>query len=457
MLTRIEIDGFKSYVGTGLDLPPFMVVLGPNASGKSNLFDAIRFLSRVAELDLRSAIVGDTKRGWDGLRGEPHELFHRDAEGAPGERMNFAVEVLLAPEITDPWGATQQLTQTRLRYELGIERRREKGLERLVIVHEAVKPISSKSDRWTRQVQPSKEFSRQHLKYGRKVPFLDTIDVDDRPTFEIHQDGHQGRKRSAVAAEATVLSSVTSAEFPHLFALREELRSWRFLQLDPGTLRRPSPTVGPRELLEPDGSNLASVLARIAAETSTDVSVDGVLSDISADLSALVPGVLSIRVEEDAAARRHKLFVRMRDGQEYASELVSDGTLRVLALLTMLHDPNFRGFICFEEPENGIHPMRLKALIRRLQELVTDPRRDHDGPLAQILMNSHSPVVLSALDSSQMVFADVVSVVGGGQRPVPRTRLRAVARKDQGDLLQAGEAVSTFEVDRYLQTVEGAA
>ena len=57
MLTRIEISGFKSYVDLALDLPPFMVVLGPNASGKSNLFDAIRLLSRVADLDLRSAIV----------------------------------------------------------------------------------------------------------------------------------------------------------------------------------------------------------------------------------------------------------------------------------------------------------------------------------------------------------------------------------------------------------------
>ena len=66
MLTRIEIDGFKSFEQFHMDLGPFLVVLGPNASGKSNLFDAIRLLSHLAGMDLRSAVKG--------LRGEPHEL-----------------------------------------------------------------------------------------------------------------------------------------------------------------------------------------------------------------------------------------------------------------------------------------------------------------------------------------------------------------------------------------------
>lgn len=457
MLTRIEISGFKSYVDLALDLPPFMVVLGPNASGKSNLFDAIRLLSRVADLDLRSAIVGDPKRAWDGLRGEPHELFHRGSEGAYGELMTFAVEVLLAPEVTDPWGATTTLQQTRLRYELHIARRQDpNGFERLVVVHEAVKPLAAKDDRWAKGA--TKAFKDRHLSYGRKSPYLDTTVEDGKETFEIHQDGHAGRKRSALAAEATVLSSITNTEFPHLFALREELRSWRFLQVDPAALRRPSSIIGSRELLDPDGGNLSSVLARIRAETRGEHDDQGALADISADLASLVPGVVSIKVQEDTAARRHRLYVRMRDGHDYASEVVSDGTLRVLALLTMLHDPHFRGFICFEEPENGIHPMRLKALIERLRQLVTDPRRAEDqGPLAQILMNSHSPVVLSALDDEQMVFADVVTVAGKSLAPTPRTRLRRVVGKDQGELMPSSENVSKFEVDRFLNTVTGVA
>ena len=75
MLTRIEIDGFKTFEGFQMDLGPLLVVVGPNASGKSNLFDAIRLLSHLAETDLRAAVKA--------LRGEPHELFRRQADGAP--------------------------------------------------------------------------------------------------------------------------------------------------------------------------------------------------------------------------------------------------------------------------------------------------------------------------------------------------------------------------------------
>ena len=56
MLTKIEIHGFKTFEDFKIDLGPFMVIVGPNASGKSNLFDAIRLLSRLAEKDLRSAV-----------------------------------------------------------------------------------------------------------------------------------------------------------------------------------------------------------------------------------------------------------------------------------------------------------------------------------------------------------------------------------------------------------------
>ena len=89
--------------------------------------------------------------------------------------------------------------------------------------------------------------------------------------FHLHQDGRAGRnlRRPASEAQATVLYSVTDTEFPHLFALREEMRNWRLLQLDPALLgghRRPL-----RPMLAADGSNLATVFARLKAETATDV------------------------------------------------------------------------------------------------------------------------------------------------------------------------------------------
>src|SRR5437764_1121121 len=127
VLTRIEIDGFKTFERFRMDLSPFQVILGPNASGKSNLFDAIALLSHLAGEDVGVA--------FSKVRGQPYELFRRQADGSPGTTMAFAVEILLDRGRTDPWGMPVSLKHSRIRYELELERRVGEGrLERLVVV-----------------------------------------------------------------------------------------------------------------------------------------------------------------------------------------------------------------------------------------------------------------------------------------------------------------------------------
>nr|QQZ49753.1 AAA family ATPase [Phenylobacterium glaciei] len=75
MLTRIEIDGFKTFEHFSLDLQPFTAIVGPNASGKSNLFDALRFLSLLAQVDIRTAMQD--------LRGLPRNYSDRLQLRAP--------------------------------------------------------------------------------------------------------------------------------------------------------------------------------------------------------------------------------------------------------------------------------------------------------------------------------------------------------------------------------------
>ena len=459
MLTRIELDGFKSFENFGMDVGPLTVILGPNASGKSNLFDAIRLLSRLADTDLRTAVTD--------LRGEPHELFRRHPDGSLGETMAFAVEVLLAPEVRDQWGATVKLKHTRVRYEVHIERRRDsRGIERLVATWERAAPIFASKDRWRPGgKRPSPKFKGAFMRYIRRTPWLSTVESQGSTRFEIHQDSRSGRQRPADAAEATVLSSITSAEFPHLYALREELRSWRFLQLDPAALREPSPAIGPEEL-DADGKNLARVLARIEAETRTERRSSGALADITADLTDLIPGVVGLRVVEDQRSQEYRVDLSMRDRQPFSSRVVSDGTLRVLALLTLMHDPRQRGLVCFEEPENGVHPFRLKSLISRLRDLATDPASadvDRDDPLAQLLVNSHSPVLLAALRDYEMNFSDVRSSVDPSTKSVSRKTSIVPIRKpktqtqwEKLSLLDptVQEYMTPAEVDRYLATVD---
>ncbi|APU17212.1 AAA family ATPase [Actinoalloteichus fjordicus] len=434
MLTRIEIDGFKSFADFGLDLPPFLVVLGQNASGKSNLFDAVQLLRRLVSAPSLFDAFADT-------RGELSELFRRYAGGAQADRMSFAVEVLLEPTAVDPFGEDIEVSHTRLRYELKIGLHTDSdGFPRARVLEEAVRPLPAKQDEWLRAVRASPAFKAEKLRYsGRRTDFLTTKDNGQgNRVFAISQEGRQGRARQipAHAAEATVLSSITSAaDFPTLFALRRELESWRFLQLDPAALRQPSTQEQRGDVLGANGANLAKVLRRIERVTRDEYGSG--LDDIAAALATVVRGFSGVEVQEDAAQGRWETYLTTRDEGRVSARVASDGTLRVLALLAALHDPDHRGLVCFEEPENGIFPQRLQALLGLLRGLVTDPAAD-DGqgePLVQLIVSSHSPVVLTALDRADLMVMDWttrVSESGGGRISRVRRLLLSVDQKAIG-------------------------
>ncbi len=457
MLTRLEIDGFKSFEDVGIDLMPFTVIVGSNAAGKSNLFDAVELLSLLASRDVAEA--------FNDMRGEPLELFRQTPAGR-AKQIKVAAEVLVDPVVRDPWGSEVRLSHTRMRYEATLERREAKGIERVQVAEEAAYPILSRDDRWARAMKPSRTFRDAYLRYTRAKPWLTTESKPEGLSFSIHQDGKQGRNRPASAAEASVLYSITNAEFPHLFALREEMRNWRLLQLDPALLRRPAPVTA-SDVMTPNGSNLAAVLARLKVETTTPERPNGVLSEIAAELNELVPGVTRLSAELHEASREYRIELTMRDGLPFSSRVISDGTLRVLALLTLLNDSRHRGLICFEEPENGVHPARVRQLVQRLRDLVSNPSDDvqpPEPPLTQLLLNSHSPVVLSSLlDKDRqpvhgaVLFADTTSVADPLIHEARRkTRLRPVNSQQQAGLFTADDAqafVSDLEVRKVLETV----
>ncbi|RAJ34565.1 putative ATPase [Kitasatospora sp. SolWspMP-SS2h] len=409
MLTRIEIDGFKSFSNFGLDISPFLVILGPNASGKSNLFDAIQQLRwLVGKPSLFDAFAE--------ARGELGELFRRRGDGSQVPRMSFAVEVLLDPSVADQFGAEVEINHTRLRYELTIEQRGDSdGFVRPFVVKESAIPLRAADDRWVKSHRASQAFRRAHLFYKRQTPLLETVQITEtgRSLFKLAQEGRQGRKRelSADAAEATVLSSITSAaDFPLLYALRKEIESWRFLQLDPASLRMPSSWQQRGEQLDPSGANLAKVLRRIERRTAGEGY--SALDDMAADLTQVIRGFSEVTVEENKAKEQWEVYLTTRDEGKVSARVASDGTLRVLALLATLYDPDYRGLVCFEEPENGIYPQRLRDLVGHLRELVTDPAAselDDGEPLSQLIMSSHSPLLLLTLQKEDIVVMDWVT------------------------------------------------
>jgi predicted ATPase len=437
MITKIEIDGFKSFYKFSLDIQPFQVIVGPNAAGKSNLFDALMLLSRLADRDLRSAFQES--------RGDAGELFTLLPNDDTRKEMFFGVELLLDPIITDSWGDTAEVTHTRVRYEVKIIRETdERGLDHLKIEHESLTPILAVKDYWA-----TKEIRKNRLNYFKYKRQKDLISTElnhesGRPTVILRQDGRSGRQRISVRdkMESTLLSGLNNTEFPIAFAVREELRGWRFLQLSPEALRTSESRIA-SDQLSPSGQFLANMLARLKKEDPY------LLNDISADLSNLVSGAMEVEIEEDAVRDRYIIWLKSSDGRRFSSRVLSDGTLRMLALTSFKYDNAQGGVILFEEPENGVHPFRIERLVPLLRDIATNFTEldiQENQKLRQLILNTHSTKVLAQLEDSEMVFAHIAdSIVDGHSMRV--TRMSPVFNY----LISADEKSFTrLELERYL-------
>ena len=450
MITRIELDGFKTFQDFSLDLSPLQVIVGANGVGKSNLFDALQLLGRLADSDLRTA--------FQEMRGEVGELFAVRPDGGSADRIRLAVEILVDQSVRDDWGVKQDLKFPRLRYELKVALSRDdQGLERLAVEHELLAPIPRHKDRWTKsnKLKTGGPWIPV-MTGGRSSPFISSRKSSKGTTLVLHQDGNSGRRDiEAGKAERTLLSGAGNTEFPHVFAAAEEMRAWRFLHLDPEILRQPSPMTAPVRLVA-DGRNLPNVLARMKA-------VDPLLlAAISEDLAEHVPGAMQVDVEEDSETGRVVIWAKAKDGRRFSSRVLSDGALRALALVTMRNDPEHGGLLCFEDPENSVHPSRLNDMTQILQDLATDfSSPDQIGlPLRQVICNTHSPAFFGNPDIlSHVLFAHMASSTdfeSSGQQPLV-TRILPVIPDPLQPALPIPEEVQSYtlsEVQSYLESAD---
>lgn len=442
MITRIEIDGFKSFEQFALDLHPFTAVVGPNASGKSNLFDALRLISSLAETDIRSAMAE--------LRGEPEELFRITPDGVV-DRMSFAVEVYLDQQGIDDFGRTFRIPAQRLRYEivLGLNDGADGSPRGVFVRDEYCRPLARYEDKadYLRPLKPNYN--------ARVAPFIRRNESGD--TVEVRQDGRQKRGRpvqySLREASRSALSTIATAEFPHLYALRTLLIDTRFLEINPKAARAANDRFE-SAVLKADASNLATVLTHLKSRTALETRPDGVLSDISLDLTALIPAVSNLVVQTDPNQRQYSFSVGFAGGVPFSSRVISDGTLRLLALLTILNDPDRRGTLCFEEPENGVHEGRVPLLIDFLRD-ATEIHPENYAPPFQVLLNTHSPKVMSALRNYEIVAADMITHVEPESASTQiRTRMRSGV-EDTVDLIDPESYLTRVEVEQLLQNPGG--
>ena len=393
MITRIKIDGFKSFRNFQMEFSPLTVIAGMNAAGKSNLFDALHLLSRLAVIDL--------KKAFSGLRGEPIEQFTYYGDGHYADTMSFEVDLLVDRQVKDDWDTEAFLVYTRLRYSVTIQRLVDQ--KELSVINEWLWPILA-DDSWPRRYLPKDSIANwiptKQLDYKLQFNTISTGGAYAR-------DGGDGPFRTgtfegttAKRIRQTYLSGFNKADTPHFLAVREELRNWQFPTLIPEELSRPSPYYSDDNPIM-SGENVAAVLNRIKAEDSF------ALRAIARKLTSLVPGLLDLDVIDDKANQQYVIQVKSQNERRFTSRVLSAGTLRLLALCILTYDETFKGVLAFEEPENGIHPLRIKDVMDLLNELCTDFTKE-PFPLRQVIINTHSPVLVK--DTFAQIRSQTVTV-----------------------------------------------
>jgi len=386
MITYIKIDGFKSFNDFEMEFSPFTVIAGSNASGKSNLFDALKLLSRMAEVELREAFSEQ--------RGNPKELFTQLEDGEYRSKIYFEVDVLVPRSVSDNWGGKLELNYTRLKYSVVISREENNlGLEYLSVASESLRRIKPDEDKWLKKFPEAQPFAKSLRTGGSTVPFIHTTFEGDQPTIKIRQDGGGGGKViSANSVSQTILGAITSVDFPHVLAVKEEMLSWKYLELNPEELRLPTKhEPGIKDVVSSDGKNMAAALYRMKNDDPS------ILFDVSRRLNSFIPNFTSVDVENDKVNEVFIIKLKDKDGKVYSSRVLSEGTLRILLLCILHYDEKFSGLICFEEPENGINPFKIKALCELLNDMRVNFLDSEVTALRQVIVNTHSPTLVGSM------------------------------------------------------------
>jgi hypothetical protein len=236
--------------------------------GKSNLFDAITFLRLLAELPLVDAAL--SVRGEGGRAGDVRSLFHRIGDEYADE-MSFTAEMIVPPTGRDDLGQRAVASITFLRYTVVLAYRNEgdylhasSGLE---LVKEELGHINLGDAREELLFPHTFAWRRSSIRGRRTSPFISTEQEDGKSIIKLHQEGKQGRARSLLATNLprTVLSATNAAESQTVVVARQEMRSWRLLQLEPSALRKPDEFTA-ATALGGDGSHLPATLYRLAHE-----------------------------------------------------------------------------------------------------------------------------------------------------------------------------------------------
>jgi predicted ATPase len=424
MLTRLKVSGFKNLVDVDVQFGPFTCIAGANGVGKSNLFDAIQFLSSLADLPIVEA--AQSVRAGEGRSGDIDTLFHRIGKES-GNEISFDLEMIIPAEGMSDLGQNIRAQHTFLRYGLSIARRRDfLSFGPLEIRREELVPLGAVNANKFLSFPRTRKWERSAVLGGtRTLPLISTLSKGDDQTIRLRRESVSGHPLilSGRSLPRTVLSSVTGEESPTVALVKREMQSWGVLRLDPAFLREPDKSSSPT-ILSASGAHLAANLFQVAssgrsgADGKPTMNADQVYGQVANRLSELIHEVRRVWVDKDENRKLLTLMAEGRDRTPLPARALSDGTLRFLALAVLELDPRAQGLLCFEEPENGIHPERLLAMLRLLTDIAVDVNEpvDFENPLRQVIINTHSPAVVAQVPDESLLVAEPYEKVREGKR-----------------------------------------
>jgi predicted ATPase len=348
-IESLRVENYRALKDVELrEITPLTVFLGPNGSGKSTLFDVFAFLSECFSVGLRKA--------WD-RRGRFKELRSRGADGPIVFELKYR-EGRRFPLIT---------------YHLAID-------------EEPRGPVVTEEWlRWKRY---------QKGGYGAPFKFLNFArgegEVASGDTPDEQAEREPERLDSPDLLAVNTLGQL--AKHPRVGALRRFITSWYLSYLSADSTRA-TPESGPQERLSQSGDNLPNVIQYLREQHEER------LSKILAVLAKRVPQLERVTAEPMQDGR---LLLQLKDApfeRPVLAKYASDGTLKLLAYLMVLHDPSPPQLIGIEEPENFLHP-------KLLGELAEECR--NASAQSQLLVTTHSPFFVNELrvEELRVLFRD---------------------------------------------------
>lgn len=400
MIKTVEIKNYRCLKYNRIDLERFQVLVGPNASGKTTFLDAIKFISDILNSGLDAAVI------------ERSANFSDLTYSGQGGDIEFAVEAIIPEEKKVLLSDKEFVT---VRYEIGIRlnqttNEHEIFDEKVILLksiddtHEQLRinfPTHDK-DPITILIHKNKYPSNQFREVIAKKN-----DGNDRFSYEINSGGW--RSTFKFGTKKSALSNLPSDEtkFPVSTWLRGFLIDGiQLFVLDSMKLRAPSAPGQSKKFLT-DGSNLPWVIDDLKKRSPKK------FQRWIEHLQTALPDLNSIHVHERQEDRYKYIRVEYNTGITVPSWLVSDGTLRMLALTLPAYLPEFSGIFIVEEPENGIHPKAVETAYQSLSSIYN----------AQVFLATHSTMILSQVKELRNILCfaktdrGITDIVNGQNHP----------------------------------------